>query len=220
MDNSRRKLAQTLHHLGDEIQPQSHPEAEPRSWSGAGAAAGQDMSMTEDTSEAAEERRRAIREELERRSAALAARRRKSAGGSPASSFDAMVDKQGRLLDVDGDEVPGEVGNAVDTAGSTGVDLGLSSSSQVVQRSGDHSPRTPVMTPSGRESPTAAASQTDANSIHSLAELGSRASTPSTLSEFSHVHHPDGDARSGTATPAGWSEVGSEISNEESRYFG
>lgn len=171
----------------------------------------QDISMTEDTSEAAEERRRAVREELERRSAALVARRRKSTG-SPASSFDVIVDKQGRLLDLDGVDVD------VDTAGSTGVDLGLS---QVVQR-GDHekmdtsghntpgTPGTPHLTPSGRESP-AASSQTG---TLSFAELGSRASTPSTLSDFSHVH-ADGDAQSGTATPAGWSEVGSEISNDD-----
>lgn len=183
--------------------------------------------MTEDTSEAAEERRRAIREELERRSAALAAKRRKSEGGS-VSSFNDIVDKQGRLLDLDDDANASTNADEknVDTAGSTGVDLGLSS--QVVQRgstSGRYSPESDTLdmpgtpgtpdTPDGPGTPAASASSyTDANSF---AELDSRASTPSTLSEFSHVHR--GEVRSGTITPADWSEVGSEISNEESRYY-
>lgn len=185
----------------------------------------QDISMTEDTSEAAEERRRAVREELERRSAALAARRRKSeSGGSPASSFNEIVDKRGRLLDLDDEADAGGHGQVqVDTAGagSTGVDLG--SSASVVQRgattttgSGRHSPDSDTLDMPGTPGTPAASSYTDANSF---AELGSRASTPSTLSEFSQVHVQSEDARSGTATPADWSEVGSEISNEESRYY-
>lgn len=83
--------------------------------------------MTEDAGEAAEERRRAVREELERRGAALVARRKKS-DGSPPSSFDSIVDNEGRLLDLDdvveGGDGPSSPGTL---ANSTAVDLGMSS---------------------------------------------------------------------------------------------
>jgi len=83
--------------------------------------------MTEESGEAAEERRRAIREELERRSALLMERSRRKSSGSPPSSFDAIVDKDGRLLDLEND-------TGLSTglfANSTAIDL---ESSQLVQR--------------------------------------------------------------------------------------
>ncbi|RAK98671.1 uncharacterized protein BO80DRAFT_412219 [Aspergillus ibericus CBS 121593] len=86
VNNSRRKLALALHHLGDEINPRD------------AAAFRQDISMTEEVGAAAEERRRLAVEELQRRRSLLEARR-KARGGTPASSFDALVDDSGRLLD-------------------------------------------------------------------------------------------------------------------------
>lgn len=83
--------------------------------------------MNEEPGEAAEERRRAIREDLERRSALLMERSRRKSSGSPPSSFDAMVDKEGRLLDLEDDN---ELSTGV-LANSTAIDLGAS---QLVQR--------------------------------------------------------------------------------------
>lgn len=116
LDNSRRKLAQTLHNLGDEIQPRDSmsPMRE-------------DISMTEEVGEAAEERRRVIKEELERRSALLIERRRKTSDSLPPLSFDSLVDKEGHLLDLDDDNY----GASAIIANSTAVDLGAS---QPVQR--------------------------------------------------------------------------------------
>lgn len=116
LDNSRRKLAQTLHNLGDEIQPRDSmsPMRE-------------DISMTEEVGEAAEERRRVIKEELEQRSASLIERRRKTSDSSPPLSFDSLVDKEGRLLDLDDDNYSA----SATVANSTAIDLGAS---QPVQR--------------------------------------------------------------------------------------
>lgn len=209
--------------------------------------------MTEDAGEAAEERRRAVREELERRGAALMARRKKS-DGSPPSSFDSIVDNEGRLLDLDdvveGGDGPSSPGTL---ANSTAVDLGMSSS-QPVQRgrsvgeeeqlqldntSAPQSSATPAqLTPTSEGSSPFSLSQTegrsseyfyappepfpDNNELH-------RPSTPSAISDFSHIHEFAADDASsdgtlsdlgrqsvgGAATPASWSEVGSEISNDD-----
>lgn len=87
-----------------------------------------DISMTEETGPAAEERRRVVRETLERRRSQLIARSKKR-DSSPPSSFDTMVDGEGRLLDLDDDTT-----SKCALANSTGVDLGTS---QVVQRGRD-----------------------------------------------------------------------------------
>ena len=241
VDNSRRKLAQTLHNLGDEIQPREYvsPFRE-------------DISMTEDVGPAAEERRRAVREELERRGVALMARRKKS-DGSPPSSFDSIVDREGRLLDLDdaegvGSSPPGTLAN------STAVDLGTSSS-QPVQRgrpagdeellqlddtSAPQSSATPAqLTPTSEVPSPLSLSKTEGRSaeyFYAPPEPFSddnelhRPTTPSTVSDFSHVHNESAadDASSdgtlsdlgrqsveGAATPAGWSDVGSEVSNDD-----
>lgn len=119
MNNSRRKLAQALHNLGDEIQPRSR--ASPFR---------EDISMTEETGEAAEERRRMAREEILRRSTVFEARRRKKQETPAPNSFDALVDENGSLHPDLLDTASGQV------AKSTGVDLlGLQSGMSQVQNS-------------------------------------------------------------------------------------
>jgi hypothetical protein len=74
-------VAVALYNLGDEIHPR---DVSP-----------QDISMTEEVGEAAEERRRKAREELMQRRAVLQARRKQSS--STMTSFDSLVDEEGRL---------------------------------------------------------------------------------------------------------------------------
>ncbi|KAE8147830.1 hypothetical protein BDV25DRAFT_159556 [Aspergillus avenaceus] len=107
---SRRKIAVALHHLGDEIQPQT--SASPTR---------QDISMTEDLGPEAEERRRVAREELQRRRSMLE-EHRKRRESAPLGSFDALVDDDGRLLRAD---------NSDAMANSTAVEV---ATSQAVQR--------------------------------------------------------------------------------------
>ncbi|KAL4943156.1 hypothetical protein BDV06DRAFT_190632 [Aspergillus oleicola] len=111
IDNSRRKLAMTLHNLGDEVHPgdvgASHPN---------------DISMMEEIGPAAEERRRIAREEIQRRRS-LFEERRKMRSNDSLGTFDTLVDEHGYLDNRD-------EGNSV--AKSTAVDLG---DPQPVQRS-------------------------------------------------------------------------------------
>ncbi|KAF9882821.1 hypothetical protein FE257_005110 [Aspergillus nanangensis] len=117
VEDSRRKVAVALHHLGDEIQPRSASPSSSR----------QDISMTEDMGAAAEERRRLAREELQRRRSFLEENRKRRQNASP-GSFDALVDDEGNLLHTDIPELG--VGSL---ANSTAVEL---STSQAIQRGG------------------------------------------------------------------------------------
>ncbi|OAX77760.1 hypothetical protein ACJ72_07936 [Emergomyces africanus] len=85
--NSRRRIAIALHSLGDEINPQERA-TDPDS--------AEDISMSEELGEEAEARRQKAREEILRRTLILEARKKKSSSGS-ISSFDDLVDKDGRL---------------------------------------------------------------------------------------------------------------------------
>ncbi|KAF3491943.1 uncharacterized protein GIQ15_01460 [Arthroderma uncinatum] len=85
LDTSRRKIALALHSLGDGISPEQRRTAQR-----------DDISMTEATGLEAEERRRKAREDIMRRHALLTAKRRTSSEGSM-SSFDKLVDSEGRL---------------------------------------------------------------------------------------------------------------------------
>ena len=116
MNNSRRKVALTLHNLGDELYPHEF-DIQNR----------QDISMTEDTSEAAEERRRLARDEIFRRRSFLENRQKKTGGEQPMNDFNTLVDKEGKLKsDGDLEELPDSVAN------STAVDV--SAASQLTQR--------------------------------------------------------------------------------------
>ena len=116
VDNSRRKLAQALHNLGDEVQPRE-----------SASLLMTDASMTEETGPAAEERRRVVRETLERRRSQLSALSKKR-DNSPPSSFDTLVDNEGKLLNLDDDV---DAGSKCVLGTSTGVDLG---DAQMTQR--------------------------------------------------------------------------------------
>lgn len=89
LENSRRKMAQALHSLGDEISP--HVKQSRRS----------DPSMQEDETEAAEERRRRARAEIMEKGRIMEEKRktRRSSKGtsSPTGSFDTLVDRDGML---------------------------------------------------------------------------------------------------------------------------
>ncbi|KKZ65300.1 hypothetical protein EMCG_08816 [[Emmonsia] crescens] len=86
--NSRRRIAIALHSLGDEINPQERSTDRRRST--------EDISMSEELGEEAEARRQKARQEILRRASILEARKNKSSSGS-VSSFDDLVDKDGRL---------------------------------------------------------------------------------------------------------------------------
>ncbi|EEA25730.1 hypothetical protein TMatcc_006038 [Talaromyces marneffei ATCC 18224] len=91
VNQSRRKVAIALYNLGDEIHPRE--------------ARSEDISMVEETGEAAKERRRKAREEIEQRREFNQARRHRSTRSSSAAvSFDALVDEDGRLKSEDGEE--------------------------------------------------------------------------------------------------------------------
>lgn len=240
--------------------------------------------MTEEPGQVAEERRRAIREELERRSALLMERSRRKSSGSPPSSFDAIVDQEGRLLGLEDDT---ELANGL-LANSTAIDLGAS---QLVQRgkpgtaSDENKPLPDTPAPQSRSAtpvqltPTSEEPEPDFGLMRSRPEsrrssvghtegtlstqyyapleqpplndthknlrspfsefsdfesvgqgYPERPSTPSTASDFSHVYEYAADEssdgtlsdleqlRSGAVTPAGWSEIGSVISNDEVNY--
>lgn len=87
--------------------------------------------MTEEAGAAAQERRRRAREEIERRRELNQARRRSTRSSSAAVSFDALVDKDGRLKSEDGeDDTRGIIVNddhaiaqstALDTSNSTSL---------------------------------------------------------------------------------------------------
>lgn len=124
MNQSRRKIAVALYSLGDEIHPR-----EPLS---------QDISMTEETSEEAEERRRKAREEITLRRELMHSRKdAQSTRG--ATSFDTLVDKDGRLW-----SEKGESSHTADenddnaTAKSTALDIGRST--LLYKRGGSHEP--------------------------------------------------------------------------------
>ncbi|KAL3438027.1 hypothetical protein BDV09DRAFT_192294 [Aspergillus tetrazonus] len=106
VNNSRRKLAMTLHNLGDDIHP-GDGDSRYRN----------DISMTEEIGPAADERRRIAREEISRRRSILEERRKKRSNSS-LGTFDALVDENGRLLDLE------DQGNPA--ANSTALDLGVS----------------------------------------------------------------------------------------------
>ncbi|KAL4950820.1 hypothetical protein BDW69DRAFT_50876 [Aspergillus filifer] len=110
IDNSRRKLAMTLHNLGDEVHPGD-----------VNASRGHDISMMEEIGPAAEERRRIARDEIQQRRNIFEERRKKRSNDS-LGTFDTLVDENGYLESRD-------QGNSV--AKSTAVDLGAS---QPVQR--------------------------------------------------------------------------------------
>ncbi|KAL4873742.1 hypothetical protein BDV12DRAFT_159524 [Aspergillus spectabilis] len=111
VNNSRRKLAVTLHNLGDGVYPGETD-----------ATYQHDISMMEEIGPAAEERRRIAREEIQRRRSLLEERQKKRSSSS-LGTFDSLVDENGHLLDNQGQ------GNSV--ANSTAVDLGAS---QPIQR--------------------------------------------------------------------------------------
>jgi hypothetical protein len=117
--NSRRKIALALHHLGDEIQPRE--SASPLR---------EDISMTEETGEAAEERRRIARADIMHRGTLLEARRRARNLQQPLESFDTLVDEGGKLV-LDGASDAG----TDHAANSTAVELGAQ---QPLWRGGKH----------------------------------------------------------------------------------
>ncbi|CAG7916527.1 unnamed protein product [Penicillium olsonii] len=108
VSNSRRKIALALHNLGDEIQPRDIPLRE-------------DISMTEESGQAAEERRRIARAEIMRRGALIESRRESQNTVQPRNSFDMLVDEDGHLRGtkhhIDDVQVSQEY-----TARSTGLD--------------------------------------------------------------------------------------------------
>lgn len=110
VDNSRRKLAMTLHNLGDEVDPGE-----------ADSLYRHDISMTEELGPAADERRRIAREEIQRRRSFLEERHKKRSDSS-LGTFDTLVDDSGHLLDSQ------DQGNSA--ARSTAVDLGASQPTQ------------------------------------------------------------------------------------------
>ncbi len=93
LENSRRKIANALHSLGDEINPRVKQSRR------------SDPSMQEDETEAAEERRRRAREEIMEKGRIMEARRGRKRSSkdapSPTGSFDTLVDKDGMLKKVD-----------------------------------------------------------------------------------------------------------------------
>lgn len=99
VQNSRRKISLALHNLGDDTDRERRQR--------------EDISMTEQVGEEAEERRRKAREDIMRRSTLLESRR-KSRTARSAGSFDALVDKDGRLIKEDG---------GPSNARATGIDL-------------------------------------------------------------------------------------------------
>lgn len=96
VDQSRRKLAVALYNLGDEIHPRE--------------ALSQDISMTEEAGQDAIERRRKAREEIEQRRELMHSRR-STRSSSAATSFDALVDQEGRLRSEDGNLIEKPDGN-------------------------------------------------------------------------------------------------------------
>lgn len=106
VNNSRRKIALALHNLGDGIQP---PDST--------SPLREDISMKEDSGEAAQKRRRAARQEILRRSALFEARLRKKQSVPP-DTFDSLVDEDGNLRNIDLPDAAQHSG-----AKSTGVDL-------------------------------------------------------------------------------------------------
>ncbi|KAL4809389.1 hypothetical protein BDV18DRAFT_79870 [Aspergillus unguis] len=275
---SRRKLAMTLHNLGNEIHPGD-----------ADSLYRHDISMMEEVGPEADERRRIAREEIQRRRSILEERRKRSTSSS--GSFDSLVDENGNLLDK---QEQGAVAN------STGVDLGASQpihrgqqsdvpestviydaepeSDQSKLRLSIPAPRsrassvsnadfTPVSevskglgsigSPSvdGRRTRSSSSSHTEGGSDVIYAHPDSVASgnfedaqsafsdleglrlgqsrpatppTPSTADNFSHIAVDDSsdgalsdfDGSVGRATPASWSEVGSDISSDEYHHRG
>ncbi|EED21616.1 conserved hypothetical protein [Talaromyces stipitatus ATCC 10500] len=126
LNQSRRKVAVALYNLGDEIHPREvHSE---------------DISMTEESGEVAEERRRKAREEIEQRRQLNQSRRRRSTrSSSAATSFDALVDKDGRLRTEDGeDDTRGIFENDHAAAQSTALDT--SNLSSLHKRGGSPEP--------------------------------------------------------------------------------
>lgn len=121
MNNSRRKIALALHNLGDEIQPRDSQSP-----------VREDISMVEESGEAAQERRRIAREEILQRGAMLEARRRRKQSSS-LGSFDSLVDDDGNLRE----RGPSPLGTSDSFAKSTGVDLAASQrlqSGEVIER--------------------------------------------------------------------------------------
>ena len=87
VENSRRKLAMALHSLGDELHPNN-----------ARKSSRSDPSMNEDDSLEAEERRRRARQEILEKGRILEEKRNgKAKERSASSSFDSIVDKDGKL---------------------------------------------------------------------------------------------------------------------------
>ena len=91
VDRTRHKIAMGLHNLGDEIHPRKSMQ-ERKS----------DASMSEEKGDAAEERRRQARQEIMERGRVLEERRKRrklsgNTNGSQSSSFDSLVDEDGKL---------------------------------------------------------------------------------------------------------------------------
>ncbi|KAK2750385.1 hypothetical protein FQN57_003865 [Myotisia sp. PD_48] len=110
LQSSRRKIAVALHNLGDGINPDKPPTSQQ-----------DDISMTEEIGPDAEQRRQKARDDIARRRALLEARQRNRSGSS-IGSFDALVDKDGRLKVVEPLE---QVINETE-AKATGVDVSKS----------------------------------------------------------------------------------------------
>ncbi|KAL4986216.1 hypothetical protein BDW68DRAFT_163742 [Aspergillus falconensis] len=125
VNNSRRKLAMTLHNIGDDIYP-GDGDSRYR----------HDISMTEEIGPAADERRRIAREEISRRRSVLEEHRKQRSNNS-LGTFDTLVDENGRLLDFE------DQGNSV--ANSTGLDFGASQPTHRSKRSDTPAAQTTVL---------------------------------------------------------------------------
>lgn len=125
---SRRRIAAILHKLGDEISPIEKEKYE-------------DISMKEDTSPEAIQRRESALEELERRATILESRRRNETGTdyskaaqrcagkkSSVSSFDTLVDSDGRLRKAD------DMHTDIERGFTTGIDLNSETEAAVLRR--------------------------------------------------------------------------------------
>ncbi|KAL4915088.1 hypothetical protein BDW62DRAFT_189232 [Aspergillus aurantiobrunneus] len=266
VDNSRRKLAMTLHNLGDEVDP-GDPDASYR----------HDISMMEEIGPAAEERRRIAREEIQRRRSVLERRQKRS--NSSLGTFDTLVDENGHLLDSQDQGNSAANSTAVDLGGSQPIQRGKQSDIPVAEStvlyeaepvSDRGELRLSIPAPQSRASSVTGADLTPVSEVsdamsasmvsrHSVddsrpkSSLSShteggfstadarspfsdleglrftqdRPATPSTPSIADNLSHIVVDASSdgnlsefegslgGVATPASWSEVSSEISNDE-----
>jgi hypothetical protein len=122
-------VAVALYNLGDEIHPREVQS--------------QDISMTEEAGQAAQERRRKARDEIEQRREFNQARRRRSTrSSSGAVSFDALVDKDGRLKSEDREEDTRGIIENDDHAIAQSTALDTSNLASLHKRGGSPEPET------------------------------------------------------------------------------